>query len=132
MYQQFTDSARKSMTVANTHAEQFKHNYVGCLHILLAVVDVAPGAFQATSVDVVPLRASAVSRLAHSSSEGGKAAIESSFEQARLHGSATVDVKHLVMGLLASPDHATRSVFDELQLDMPHVYRQLADGLSAQ
>lgn len=132
MYERFTDSFRNVMKTANSHAERFAHNYMGCLHMLLGAIDVAPEAFHSTSVDTVRLRETAVRRLEHSESVGGKAGIESSFEHARLRGSSTVDVPHLLMGILSSPDDAVTSVFDDLQLDIDDVLRQLSDGSGTQ
>lgn len=116
---------------ANQHANHFKHDYVGCLHMLIGAVDIAPGTLESKSIDVARLREAAVSRLERASSVGGKAAIESAIEQARTHDSAIVDVPHLLVGILSTPDDAVVGVFDDLHLDIEDVRRRLSGDLGS-
>lgn len=131
MYERFTDAVRKIMMTASQHANHFKHDYVGCLHMLVGAVDIAPGTLESKSIDVARLREAAVSRLERASSVGGKAAIESAIEQARTHDSAIVDVPHLLVGILSEPDDAVMYVFADLQLDIDDVRRRISGDLSA-
>ncbi|MGV3484770.1 MAG: Clp protease N-terminal domain-containing protein [Planctomycetaceae bacterium] len=129
MYEYLTDAVRKTMMAASEHADHFKHDYVGCLHMLLGAIDIAPETLESKSVDVAQLRGSAINQLEHAQSSGGKAAIESALEQARLHESSVVDVAHLLVGILSRPDDAVKCVFDDLHLDMDDVRRRLSDDL---
>ena len=129
MYGQFSDTVRQIMMSADSEAKKHRHDYIGCLHIIVGAIDVSPSLFESVSIEVARLRKLSVDRLDAAHSSGAKSAIDSAINQAHLHNSSVVDVAHLMIGVLSQPDDAVRLVFSDAKLDIDLVRKQLTDNL---
>lgn len=112
MFERFTDDARRIVILANQHARELRHDYIGTAHVLLALTDDETGpvakALTALNVSVAELRR----ELSASNPSDGdrptgtipftprcKVALENGLaESVRYHQSA-VDITDLGMGL---------------------------------
>lgn len=112
MFERFTDDARRTVIVANQHARELRHNYIGTAHLLLALTDdeACPTAQALTSLNVsVPELRTHLSASDPSDGERPtghipftprcKIALENGLAESVRHHQSAIDITDLGMGL---------------------------------
>ncbi|HEY5486697.1 MAG TPA: Clp protease N-terminal domain-containing protein [Candidatus Limnocylindrales bacterium] len=134
----FTDAARKVVTLAHNEAHRLDHNYIGTEHLLLGVVreesSVGAKALHGMGVELVGLRA-AVERAAPRGrlpvvgevglTPPAKRLIVLAIDEARRLGDGYIGPEHLLLGLVRHPSGVAADVLTSLGVDLDRVRHEV-------
>lgn len=129
MFDRFTDSARQSMQVANREANHNGHQYIGNLHIFIAILDTDPAILDISGIDLIQLRNTANEIVSTTPSSGIKQTFEHALALNKKYKTDAVDTPRLLLGMLTEPDESVRLLLDRANLDIEqlriHLLQQL-------
>jgi ATP-dependent Clp protease ATP-binding subunit ClpC len=118
MFERFTDSCRKAMTLANQQAQHYNHEYIGTEHILLGLAreseSIGPQALHNMTIDIDKLRIE-IEKLVKMGPDTvhhgklpqtprAKKVIEWAIDEARVLNRHDIGTEHLLLGLLRVKD----------------------------
>jgi len=139
MFERFTDRARKVMALANQEAQDFRHEYIGTEHILLAIAKDGTGVAAAV-LEHVDLNYDRIRPMIESMVKPGpdevapgklhetpraKTAVKQAIAAARELGDNYVGAEHLLLGLLRVPESVAAQVLVNLGLDFETARREV-------
>ena len=145
MHQNFTENARKVMSLANKEALRFNHDYVGTEHILLGLIRVGTGVaahvLRNLSVDTKGIRLE-VEKLVPPGPETvtmgklpltprAKKVLDLAWEEAHALGHNYVGTEHLLLGLLRENDGVAARVLMNLGLKLDRVRQEVLNLVGA-
>ncbi len=145
MYQNFTENARKVMSLANKEALRFNHDYVGTEHVLLGLIRVGTGVaahvLRNLNVDSRSIRLE-VEKMVPPGPETmtmgqlpftprAKKVLELSVEEAHALGHNYVGTEHLLLGLLRENDGVAARVLMNLGLKLDRVRQEVLNLVGA-
>jgi ATP-dependent Clp protease ATP-binding subunit ClpC len=145
MYQNFTENARKVMTLANKEASRFNHDYVSTEHILLGLVRVGTGVaahvLRNLNIDskmirlevekMVPAGPETVNMGQLPFTPRAKKVLELAVEEAHALGHNYVGTEHLLLGLLRENDGVAARVLMNLGLKLDRVRQEVLNLVGA-
>jgi len=145
MYQNFTENARKVMSLANKEGVRFNHDYVGTEHVLLGLIRVGTGvaAHVLRNLDVdsrsirlevekmVPPGPETVTMRQLPLTPRAKKVLELSVEEAHALGHNYVGTEHLLLGLLRENDGVAARVLMNLGLQLDRVRQEVLNLVGA-
>jgi len=145
MYQNFTENARKVMSLANKEALRFNHDYVGTEHILLGLIRVGTGVaahvLRNLNVDsrsirlevekMVPPGPETVTMGQLPFTPRAKKVLELSVEEAHALGHNYVGTEHLLLGLLRENDGVAARALMNLGLKLDRVRQEVLNLVGA-
>jgi ATP-dependent Clp protease ATP-binding subunit ClpC len=112
VFERFTAPARYALVVAEREARLLQHDYIGTEHLLIAATQVddrLTAALAGLGITTEVVRGQVTRMVAPSGNEvegqipftaEAKAALEGSLREALQHGHNTIEVEHVVLGLL--------------------------------
>ncbi len=145
MYQNFTENARKVMSLANKEALRFNHDYVGTEHVLLGLIRVGTGVaahvLRNLNVDSRSIRLE-VEKMVPPGPETmtmgqlpftprAKKVLELSVEEAHALGHNYVGTEHLLLGLLRENDGVAARALMNLGLKLDRVRQEVLNLVGA-
>ncbi len=145
MYQNFTENARKVMSLANKEALRFNHDYVGTEHVLLGLIRVGTGVaahvLRNLNVDsrsirlevekMVPPGPETMTMSQLPFTPRAKKVLELSVEEAHALGHNYVGTEHLLLGLLRENDGVAARVLMNLGLKLDRVRQEVLNLVGA-
>ena len=131
MFERFSDSARRTVVLAQEQARQLRHDYIGTEHLLLGIVDhgesVAARALLEVHVSVRPVHhhVEAVVGKGRRRPRGhipftprAKGSLERAAQQANELGSDLIGPEHVLLGILSQGDGVAVSILQRLDVDL--------------
>jgi ATP-dependent Clp protease ATP-binding subunit ClpA len=132
MYERFTDTVRQSMIKANREAERDGNEYIGSLHILIGLIDTSPTILDTGGIDTRILREFAAEIASTTPCAGANQAIENTLSLAVEYKSVIIDVPHVMLGILITPDESVTALFERMELDLDVVRGHVMQRLSTE
>ena len=143
LFGRFTPRARTALTLAETAAREFPHNYVGTEHVLLGLIDeggnLALKVLEALDVELTDLRSELVASMgpAGEKAEGhipftplAKRALEATAKEALSMVHNYIGCEHLLLGLLATEEGLASQVLRRMGLELRTTRRATTTVLS--
>ncbi len=141
MFERFTDSCRKAVTLSNREALRYNHEYIGPEHILLGLASVNKGfGFQilhGCSIDIDKLRneienliktgSNTISQGKVPQSPQAKKVVEMAINEARSLDHCEIGTEHLLLGLLKIEDSIASQVLTALGITYKNAREMLVD-----
>jgi ATP-dependent Clp protease ATP-binding subunit ClpC len=135
MFGQFTDSARKVISLAPQEAQRFNHDYIGTEHVLLGLVQegsgIAAKVLKNLNVDLLKVRLEVEKLVSPGSptvqvgqppfTPRAKRVIELAQEAATQLGSDVIGTEHLLLGLMKENEGIAAQVLINLGLKLDDV-----------
>lgn len=144
MFERFTNTARRTIVLAQQEARQLRHDSIAPRHLLLAVMTAesatAGELLGALGVQPDAVRTQVITTYGRGGvepdghipfSDSAKAALEHSFRESQALKHNHIGTLHLLAGLVTGPPDDIAAVLDPLGVDIDSVRQSAVDRLSA-
>ena len=143
-FNQYTDRARKVLTLAQDEAQRFDHNYIGTEHLLLGLVREGDGtaaqALENMGVELAKVRTAVEFIIGRGDrpvvgevglTPRAKRVIELAIDEARRLGHNYIGTEHLLLGLVLEGEGIAAGVLESLGVNLDRVRREVIRVLEA-
>jgi hypothetical protein len=143
-FNQFTDRARRVLTLAQDEAQRFNHNYIGTEHLLLGLVrdgeGVAARVLENMNVELAKVRTAVEFIIGRDDrpvvgevglTPRAKRVIELAIDEARRLGHNYIGTEHLLLGLVREGEGIAAGVLESLGVNLDKVRHEVIRVLEA-
>ena len=144
MFERFTDSARRTVVLAQEESRRLAHGFIGSEHLLLGIAaaqqqfsdDALAGLGSVTNLGVLRAALEGIRPEGDSPSPGSipftpraKKILELSLREAMNHGHSYIGLAHLMLGLLAAPPGVAVEMLVSMGQDPAALHQQISEAM---